>query len=71
MYSVLVDGPCSRVAVECQRLEELTIFLAIFTTEGWIDEPQGPILVYFKETQTPSGKEKCGIGGSMFSTRLA
>ena len=27
-----------------------------FFPEGWIDEPQGPILVYFKETQTPSGK---------------
>ena len=28
-----------------------------FFPEGWIDKPQGPILVYFKETQTPSGKE--------------
>ena len=27
-----------------------------FFPEGWIDQPQGPILVYFKETQTPSGK---------------
>ena len=27
-----------------------------FFPEGWIDKPQGPILVYFKETQTPSGK---------------
>lgn len=22
--------------------------------EGWIDQPQGPVLIYFKETQTPS-----------------
>ena len=28
-----------------------------FFPSGWIDEPQGPILVYFKETQTPSGKK--------------
>jgi hypothetical protein len=26
-----------------------------FFPAGWIDQPQGPILVYFKETQTPSG----------------
>ena len=24
-----------------------------FFPEGWIDQPQGPVLVYFKETQTP------------------
>ena len=29
-----------------------------FFPEGWIDQPQGPILVYFKETQTPSGKNE-------------
>ena len=28
-----------------------------FFPAGWIDQPQGPILVYFKETQTPSGKK--------------
>ena len=28
-----------------------------FFPAGWIDEPQGPILIYFKETQTPSGKK--------------
>ena len=27
-----------------------------FFPKGWIDQPQGPILVYFKETQTPSSK---------------
>ena len=27
-----------------------------FFPEGWVDQPQGPVLVYFKETQTPSGK---------------
>jgi hypothetical protein len=32
-------------------------FVAMLTRyQGWIDKPQGPILVYFKETQTPSGK---------------
>ncbi len=25
-----------------------------FFPKGWIDQPQGPILVYFKENQTPS-----------------
>jgi hypothetical protein len=28
-----------------------------FFPNGWIDQPQGPILVYFKETQTPEGKK--------------
>jgi len=27
-----------------------------FFPKGWIDQPQGPLLVYFKETQTPSEK---------------
>jgi hypothetical protein len=34
-----------------------------FFPKGWIDQPQGPILVYFKENQTPSdkwGKSKNG-----------
>ena len=31
-----------------------------FFPEGWIDQPQGPILVYFKETQTP--KEFWNVG---------
>lgn len=35
-----------------------------FFPEGWIDEPQGPILVYFKETQTPSDKWNEGPGAS-------
>jgi len=33
-----------------------------FFPEGWIDQPQGPILVYFKETQTPSDKWNEGPG---------
>mmetsp|Transcript_19853 Transcript_19853/g.40891 ORF Transcript_19853/g.40891 Transcript_19853/m.40891 type:complete len:227 (-) Transcript_19853:2150-2830(-) len=33
-----------------------------FFPAGWIDEPQGPILVYFKETQTPSDKWNEGPG---------
>lgn len=33
-----------------------------FFPEGWIDQPQGPILVYFKETQTPSDKWEEGPG---------
>lgn len=33
-----------------------------FFPEGWIDQPQGPILVYFKETQTPSDKWSEGPG---------
>ena len=35
-----------------------------FFPEGWIDQPQGPILVYFKETQTPSEKWDEGPGKS-------
>lgn len=35
-----------------------------FYPEGWIDQPQGPILVYFKETQTPSDKWNEGPGES-------
>jgi hypothetical protein len=34
-----------------------------FFPKGWIDQPQGPILVYFKETQTPSEKWSEGPGG--------
>jgi hypothetical protein len=34
-----------------------------FFPEGWIDLPQGPILVYFKETQTQSEKWTEGPGG--------
>lgn len=33
-----------------------------FFPEGWIDEPQGPILVYFKETQTPQESWEEGPG---------
>lgn len=35
-----------------------------FFPKGWIDQPQGPILVYFKETQTPSDKWSEGPGAS-------
>jgi hypothetical protein len=31
---------------------------------GWIDQPQGPILIYFKETQTPSDQWNVGPGES-------
>lgn len=33
-----------------------------FFPKGWIDQPQGPILGYFKETQTPSEKWDTGPG---------
>lgn len=33
-----------------------------FFPKGWIDQPQGPILVYFKETQTPSDQWNVGPG---------
>jgi len=33
-----------------------------FFPTGWIDQPQGPILVYFKETQTPTDKWNDGPG---------
>uniref|UniRef100_A0A6S8XYR0 Uncharacterized protein n=1 Tax=Ditylum brightwellii TaxID=49249 RepID=A0A6S8XYR0_9STRA len=33
-----------------------------FFPKGWQDTPQGPILVYFKETQTPSDKWNEGPG---------
>mmetsp|Transcript_9645 Transcript_9645/g.18931 ORF Transcript_9645/g.18931 Transcript_9645/m.18931 type:complete len:104 (+) Transcript_9645:491-802(+) len=35
-----------------------------FFPEGWIDQPQGPILVYFKETQTPEAEWDVGPGKS-------
>jgi hypothetical protein len=35
-----------------------------FFPKGWEDQPQGPILVYFKETQTPNDKWKDGPGAS-------
>jgi Protein of unknown function (DUF3119) len=35
-----------------------------FFPKGWIDQPQGPILVYFKETQTPSVEWSKGPGKS-------
>lgn len=40
-----------------------------FFPEGWIDQPQGPILVYFKETQTPSDKWDEGPGESANSEK--
>lgn len=33
-----------------------------FFPKGWIDQPQGPILVYFKENQTPAEKWNLGPG---------
>ena len=35
-----------------------------FFPKGWIDQPQGPILVYFKETQTPEEKWEKGPGAT-------
>mmetsp|Transcript_18053 Transcript_18053/g.41304 ORF Transcript_18053/g.41304 Transcript_18053/m.41304 type:complete len:242 (-) Transcript_18053:158-883(-) len=35
-----------------------------FFPEGWIDQPQGPVLVYFKETQTPEDQWDVGPGQS-------
>lgn len=35
-----------------------------FFPKGWIDQPQGPILAYFKETATPSDKWNEGPGQS-------
>lgn len=35
-----------------------------FFPKGWIDQPQGPILAYFKETATPSDKWNEGPGES-------
>jgi hypothetical protein len=35
-----------------------------FFPKGWIDQPQGPILAYFKETATPSDKWSEGPGES-------
>lgn len=39
-----------------------------FFPKGWIDQPQGPILVYFKETQTPSDEWNKGPGQSANSS---
>lgn len=33
-----------------------------FFPKNWIDQPQGPILIYFKETQTPKDKWNTGPG---------
>lgn len=35
-----------------------------FFPKGWVDTPQGPVLAYFKETQTPSDKWDEGPGKS-------
>eukprot|EP00591_Stephanopyxis_turris_P001022 CAMPEP_0195521194 /NCGR_PEP_ID=MMETSP0794_2-20130614/18199_1 /TAXON_ID=515487 /ORGANISM="Stephanopyxis turris, Strain CCMP 815" /LENGTH=239 /DNA_ID=CAMNT_0040650701 /DNA_START=52 /DNA_END=771 /DNA_ORIENTATION=- len=35
-----------------------------FFPKGWVDQPQGPILVYFKETQTPDDQWNAGPGAS-------
>lgn len=35
-----------------------------FFPKGWVDTPQGPILAYFKETQTPQDKWNEGPGKS-------
>jgi Protein of unknown function (DUF3119) len=35
-----------------------------FFPDSWVDAPQGPILAYFKETQTPSDKWNDGPGKS-------
>jgi hypothetical protein len=35
-----------------------------FFPKGWVDAPQGPILAYFKETQTPQEKWNEGPGKS-------
>lgn len=33
-----------------------------FFPKDWVDQPQGPILVYFKETQTPETEWDVGPG---------
>ena len=40
-----------------------------FFPRGWIDQPQGPILIYFKETQTPSDKWQKGPGAAANSAQ--
>lgn len=40
-----------------------------FFPKGWIDQPQGPILVYFKETQTPKDKWGTGPGAAANSEK--
>lgn len=40
-----------------------------FFPSGWIDQPQGPILVYFKETQTPSEEWDVGPGAQANSAQ--
>jgi hypothetical protein len=44
------------------RWETKTIVNYDFFPKGWIDGPVGPILVYFKETETPSDKWDEGPG---------
>jgi hypothetical protein len=52
----------NRIVGGANRWDTETIINYDFFPKGWIDGPVGPILVYFKETQTPSDSWDEGPG---------
>jgi hypothetical protein len=58
----LGDSGENRIVGGANRWDTETIINYDFFPKGWIDGPVGPILVYFKETQTPAGSWNEGPG---------
>jgi hypothetical protein len=54
--------PIIRQKAGATRWDTETIINYDFFPKGWIDGPVGPILVYFKETQTPADSWNEGPG---------
>jgi hypothetical protein len=58
----LGDSGENRIVGGANRWDTETIINYDFFPKGWIDGPVGPILVYFKETQTPNESWNEGPG---------
>jgi hypothetical protein len=58
----LGDSGENRIVGGANRWDTDTIINYDFFPKGWIDGPVGPILVYFKETQTPADSWNEGPG---------
>lgn len=58
----LGDSGENKIVGGANRWDTETIINYDFFPKGWIDGPVGPILVYFKETQTPSESWNEGPG---------
>jgi hypothetical protein len=56
------DSGENKIVGGANRWDTETIINYDFFPKGWIDGPVGPILVYFKETQTPSESWNEGPG---------